>query len=117
MPVVLFLIVLSGCRDNTPVKGAYPQRGLASWYVSGHTATGEKYDADSLTCAMRRRDFGGYYMVCNDNNNKCVVVRHNNFGPSRKKFNEGRIIDLSRAAFASIAELDEGLIRVTVRQE
>lgn len=115
--IILFFVMLSGCQDNAPVKGAYPQKGLASWYVSAHTATAERYDADALTCAMRKRDFGKYYMVCNTGNNKCVVVRHNNFGPSRKRFNEGRIIDLSKAAFSSIAELDEGLIRVTVRQE
>ena len=114
---ILGLIIFTGCQDNLPVRGAYPQEGLASWYVSAHTATGERYDADSLTCAMRKRDFGKYYMVCNPRNNKCVVVRHNNFGPSRKKFKEGRIIDLSKAAFSSIADLDEGLVRVTVRQE
>ena len=63
---------------------------------------------------MRIRDFGRYYRVCNTANDRCVVVRHNNFGPAKKLFERGRIIDLSRAAFEQIADLKEGVIQVTV---
>lgn len=108
------LILLVGCADNRPVSGPYPEQGLATWYTAKLTASGERFDGDSLTCAMRKRGFGGYYRVCNVKNNKCVTVRHNNFGPSLKKFKEGRIIDLSKAAFSSIAELEEGVIKVAV---
>jgi rare lipoprotein A (peptidoglycan hydrolase) len=43
-----------------------------------------------------------------------VVVRHNNFGPSKYFYDQGRIIDLSRAAFLRIADLEEGIINVSV---
>ncbi len=111
------LFSLCGCNDNIPVYGVYPKAGLASWYVSKHTASGEAYKESMFSCALRRRDFGRYYRVCNLANNRCVVVRHNNFGPSRAMFNKGRIIDLSREAFAKIADLENGVIKVSVEEE
>lgn len=112
----ILLFAACGCRDDRPVKGAYPARGTASWYSSRITATGERYDGNDLTCAMRKTDFGGFYKVCNLDNDKCVTVRHNNFGPSGRMYSQGRIIDLSRGAFAQIAELDDGLAKVTVER-
>jgi len=114
--LLCFMLIL-GCADNQPVSGAYPSAGLATWYLAKRTATGEKFDADALTCAIRKTDFGKYYKVCNAENNRCVVVRHNNFGPSRSKFIQGRIIDLSRGAFLRIADLEKGVIKVTVTEE
>ncbi len=107
-------ILICGCANNEPVRWPYPQQGLASWYSAKLTASGERFDGNALTCAMRKTDFGKYYKVCNLTNNKCVIVRHNNFGPSYRKFSEGRIIDLSKAAFSNIADLKEGVIKVTV---
>ncbi|MDD5194238.1 MAG: septal ring lytic transglycosylase RlpA family protein [Candidatus Omnitrophica bacterium] len=94
----------------------YPAEGLASWYHAKKTATGKRFSATPFSCAMRRWDYGKYYRVCNIDNGKCVIVLHNNFGPSKKFYKRGRIIDLSKAAFASLAELKKGLIRVTVTQ-
>lgn len=108
---------LCGCSDNIPVYGAYPKTGLASWYVSKHTASGEAYRDNLFSCALRKRGFGKYYEVCNLDNNRCVVVRHNNFGPSRAMFNKGRVIDLSKEAFLRIADLEDGVIRVSVEEE
>ncbi|MDD4182744.1 MAG: septal ring lytic transglycosylase RlpA family protein [Candidatus Omnitrophica bacterium] len=114
IPVMLFL---AACADNTPVAGPYPKIGAASWYSAKITATGEKANDNDLTCAMRKKDFGKYYRVCNTANDKCVVVRHNNFGPSKRFYDQGRIIDLSKAAFSRIADLEEGIIEVTVGEE
>lgn len=111
------LIFISGCSaDNRAVAGSYPSEGLATWYTAKHTAIGEKFDDKTLSCAMRKRDFGKYYKVCNVENNKCVIVRHNNFGPSLRMFNKGRIIDLSRAAFSGIADLKEGVIKIILSE-
>ncbi len=110
----LVLFSLSGCANNDPVIGPYPKTGKASWYSAKITATGEKFSNNDLTCAMRKTDFGKYYKVCNITNNKCVVVRHNNFGPSKYLYDQGRIIDLSRTAFLRIADLQEGIIKVRV---
>lgn len=112
-----FFLLLAGCSDNRPIQGFYPTIGLASWYSAEHTATGERFDPESLTCAMRRNDFGKFYKVCNTRNNQCVIVRHNNFGPSIAMFRRGRIIDLSKAAFSQIADLKEGVIRVAVIEQ
>lgn len=111
------LLLLAACADNAPVSGPYPRRGMASWYSAKVTATGEKFDANDLTCALRKTDFGKRYKVCNIANNKCVTVRHNNFGPSKYFYNKGRIVDLSKAAFSRIADLDEGVIAVIVGEE
>lgn len=113
----LFFLLISGCDDNRPVAGSYPTKGLATWYTAKITATGEKFDDREFTCAIRKNDFGKYYKVCNVENNKCVVARHNNFGPSFGMFKRGRIIDLSKAAFSNIADLKEGVIKVTVSVE
>ncbi len=110
------LLFLGGCADNNPVVGPYPNTGIASWYSTQHTATGEKFNSNDLTCAMRKNDFGKNYKVCNMANNKCVVVRHNNFGPVKPLYNQGRIIDLSKAAFSRIADLKDGTIKVTVEE-
>ncbi|MEJ2333822.1 MAG: RlpA-like double-psi beta-barrel domain-containing protein [Desulfobulbaceae bacterium] len=50
-------------------------------------------------------------MVTNLNNDKTVKVRINDRGP----FVKGRIIDLTRAAFAKIDELEKGLTEVEIR--
>jgi len=99
--------------------------GTASWYstkscqregTSGvWTASGERFNDNGLTCAMRSRDFGKYYKVTNLANNKSIIVKHNDFGPNKKLAAEGRVIDLSKAAFAKIADLKVGLIKVEVK--
>ena len=114
--VWMALLFLGGCADNRPVTGAYPKTGMASWYSDKITTTGEKSNGNYLTCAMRKIDFGKHYKVCNIANNKYVVVRHNDFGPSKRSYDKGRIIDLSRSAFLRIADLKDGIINVTVEE-
>jgi len=113
----LVVVFLAACADNNPVIGIYPKTGKASWYFAKITATGEKFDSNDLTCAMRKTDFGKRYKVCNIANNKCVTVRQNNFGPSKYFYDQGRIIDLSKAAFSRIADFDEGVIKVIIGEE
>ncbi|MDD5730386.1 MAG: septal ring lytic transglycosylase RlpA family protein [Candidatus Omnitrophica bacterium] len=98
------------------MAGKYPEEGLASWYSSKTTSTGEGFSDDYFSCAMRRVDFGKCYQVCNMENNKCVVVRHNDFGPAKNYFKRGRIIDLTKTAFSQIASLEEGLVKVKVNE-
>ena len=100
--------------------------GTASWYstescqregTSGTvTASGEAYDEDALTCASWDYPFGTMLLVLNRDNNKSVIVRVTDRGPSKRLVKRGRIIDLSKGAFSRIAELDQGVIRVTVWQ-
>ena len=80
------------------------------------TASGERFNENDLTCALRSRDFGGLYKVTNLNNGKSVVVRHNDFGPNKKLHAKGRIIDLSLGAFLRLADTREGIISVSVER-
>lgn len=90
--------------------------GLASYYTvkssSNITASGEEFKDEGLTCAMRNRDFGSFYEVCNLANNKCVIVKNNDYGPNKRLKN--RIVDLTPKAFSMIGDLDKGLIKVNV---
>lgn len=114
--LIVCLVLLFGCADNQPVVGPYPTQGKASWYTARRTASGEKFNQWGFTCAIRKFDFGKYYRVCNVANNKCVVVRHNDFGPAKRLYLGGRIIDLSKSAFFGIADLKKGIIEVTVHE-
>jgi rare lipoprotein A len=109
--------VLLNWDAGDAVKGPYPSAGKATWYTALITATGEHLDNDSLTCALRKKDYGKYYKVCSTDNGKCVVVRHNNFGPRKRLFRQGRIVDLSRKAFSELADLETGIINVTVTED
>lgn len=80
------------------------------------TASGEKFNENDMTCAMRNRDFGKHYKVTNLENGKSVIVKHNDFGPNKKLWNKGRRIDLSKAAFAAIADLKSGVVEVRVEE-
>jgi len=113
--IVFCFSILISCAPDQPVKGPYPKEGLASWYDPSSSVPG-LFKKWGITCAMRKTDYGKYYRVCNLANNKCIFVRHNDFGPSNIMYARGRIIDLSKAAFRRIANLDHGVIHVTVSQ-
>ncbi|MEU7617058.1 septal ring lytic transglycosylase RlpA family protein [Micromonospora rifamycinica] len=84
----------------------------ASFYDEGQlTANGENFDPNALTAAHKTLPFNTKVRVTNPTNGKSVTVRINDRGP----FIDGRCIDLSRAAFASIASVDLGAL--TVRYE
>ncbi len=112
--LVLCVFLCCGYRGKSHAARQYPSLGYATWYNPRHPASGERYVKGGLTCAMRRRDFGKSYLVCNQKNHKCVVVRHNDFGPSFYLFLVGRIIDLSRDAFSKIGDLKKGILCVRI---
>lgn len=96
---------VSAPRQSPPTAGG----GLASWYARGRTtASGERFDPNGLTAAHRTLAFGTRLRVCHDG--RCVEVRVNDRGPSRRT---GRALDLSRASFAAIAPLSAGVVTVT----
>jgi rare lipoprotein A len=81
----------------------------ASYYDEPQgTANGETFDPEALTAAHKEWDFDTRVRVINPDNGKSVVVRINDRGP----YVDGRCIDLSRAAFRVIADLDLGHIEV-----
>jgi rare lipoprotein A len=88
------------------------QHGQASWYSlpGNKTANGERMNPSDLTAAHRSLPFGTRVVVENLSNGRSVVVRINDRGP----FIGGRIIDLSKAAAASIGMIAAGTAKVRV---
>lgn len=115
VPVVL-AIMLAGCalpRLN-PFSDPNNQRGKASWYGDRFhgrtTASGERYNMNAMTAAHPSLPFATVVRVTHLGNGRTVDVRINDrFGGRR-----GRIIDLSKAAFARLAPLEAGVIEVRV---
>lgn len=98
----------------------YTLTGLASWYskkspgIRQRTANNEIFDDRAMTCAMWGASFDQRLRVTNLENGKSVVVRVNDRGPHPRFFRQGRIIDLTEAAFSRIAPTEQGLIRIRI---
>lgn len=84
--------------------------GVASYYgnESGrHTASGQRFNPDALTCAHRSLPFGTRLRVRHAGRSVAVTV--NDRGP----FVRGRVLDLSTAAARAIGLTGAGVGRVT----
>ena len=94
------------------ITSSVAQSGIASVYSykGGRTASGERSHPAGLTAAHRSLPFGTRVLVENLSNGQSVVVRINDRGP----FTGGRIIDLSKAAAASIGMIASGVANVRV---
>ena len=95
--------------------------GTASWYsvtdpgVVALTASTERFNDRDLTCAMWGVPFNARLKVTNLHNGRSVIVRVNDRGPAEDLvLTQDRVIDLTKTAFAAIAEPGQGLIRVRV---
>jgi rare lipoprotein A len=78
------------------------------------TASGEKFDEQALTCAIRSRDFGSIWRVTNNANGKTIIVRHTDYGPGRKATANGVIIDLTPKGFELLGAGRKGMLNVTI---
>ena len=72
------------------------------------TASGEIFDNSKFTAANRTLPFGTNIRVTNLNNGKQVIVKINDRGP----FHASRALDISKAAFDEIGDIDHGTIPV-----
>lgn len=101
-------------------QASWPRVGLASWYsqedpgVVPLTASGETFADADLTAAMWEVPFQSCIQVTNLKTLEQIAVRVNDRGPRKRLAAAGRVIDLSRAAFAQVADLGEGLIPVVL---
>jgi rare lipoprotein A len=113
MRAKMITVGLLGAAALLPVDHAKAdQLGHASWYSlpANITANGEQMNPNELTAAHRSLPFGTRVLVENLSNGQSVVVRINDRGP----FIGGRIIDLSKAAAASIGMINAGTAKVRV---
>lgn len=118
LAILLAFFMLAGCstlRSNHPADWVgYTESGEASYYANRHqmqkTASGERYRHELKTAAHRTIPFGARVRVTNVDNGKSVLVKINDRGP----FVRGRIIDLSRSAFATIGNPAAGLLDVEI---
>ena len=91
--------------------------GVASWYGerfhNKRTASGELFNMNAMTCASNTHKMGTKLLVTNKENGKSVIVKVNDTGGFKKY---GRTLDLSKGAFAKIANTKKGLIDVTIKK-
>lgn len=108
-----------GINDNYSMG----EIGWASWYSrksclkeSGQCimANGRRLDDEDYTAAIWDKEFGAILEVTNLDTNTKVKVEVTDRGPAKRLVKEGRIIDLSMAAFKKICPLSQGLCKVKV---
>ena len=105
------------------------QVGHASWYGEDHRgrlmANGQRFDPDKLTAASWFYPLGTRVLVTlksdpkvlNPQPARSVLVTITDRGPHNRLVQGGRVIDLSRAVFRHLADLDRGLIEVVVQPQ
>lgn len=103
-------------QKSTNVEKVGPiQYGIASWYGGNHhgrkTANGSIFNQNALTCASNNHKFGTKLRVTNPQNGKSIVVTVTDRGGFTRL---GRLLDLSKGAFAQLAPIQKGLLRVAV---
>jgi len=94
--------------------------GRASWYsrhspgINDRTANNELFDDTKIACAIWGLPFNSRVLVANILNGKWVVARVNDRGPHQRLVLQGRVIDLTKAAFERLAPSKKGLAFVVV---
>ena len=95
---------------------AFAAEGMASYYGRQHhglrTASGERFNMNAMTCAMRVRRFGHSVTVTALSTGRSATCRVNDFGPASRT---GRIIDVSAAMAGALGFKHRGTARVEVR--
>ncbi len=104
-------------------KGPRVLYGQASWYsekspgIRKKTANNEIFNDKKLTAAMWDVAFNQKVKVTNLDNGKAVIVRVNDRGPHRRYYKKGRIIDLTKVAFARLEHPKKGLVSVEMLKD
>ena len=100
------------------LAGAEPIILTASWYsvesclregTSGIMANGRKLDDTKFTAASWDYPFKTRLRITNCRSNKSVIIEITDRGPSKRLVKKGRVIDLSRAAFAYLVGGEQNL--------
>ncbi len=117
--LLAILPLLHGCTSDKsyqahPELTGHSESGKASYYAMKFqfrkTASGERFNNYAMTAAHKTLAFGTKVLVTSINTGKSVTVTINDRGP----FVKGRIIDLTRAAFSEIEDIDRGIAEVKI---
>lgn len=88
----------------------------ASWYGPGFhgkiSKSGEVFDQNKMTCASTCYPMNTLLEVINSENGKSVFVRVTDTGGFEQY---GRKLDLSKAAFQKIENLEKGIVKIKIR--
>ena len=120
--IIVLLMISHATSDEASVinPDSMTWVGHASWYsrqspgIHKHTANNEIFDDQDMTCAIWGVPFNQKIKVTNIDTSRSIIVRVNDRGPHRRYVNQGRIIDLTKAAFHELSPLKKGLIRVSL---
>lgn len=104
------------CKEpaQKKLKCIFIDEGYASWYGGGFhgkkTASGIKFNKNTLSAAHKSIEFGTLVRVTNWQNNKSIIVEIVDRGPVSKR----RIIDLSEKAAMQIGLHKKGFGKVSL---
>jgi rare lipoprotein A len=123
MKSLLLALTLGLAAFRVAAGNSSSATGVASWYGEDHRgrlmANGKQFNPDHLTAASWFYPLGSKVRVTAKgpgNQSKAVIVRITDRGPSMDLVREGRIIDLTYAAFQQLSSPDRGLISVKVEK-
>ena len=107
-----WIAIVALCAVELASGVALAESGVASTYPRSYqgrrTASGERLDANAMTCAHRRHPFGSMLRVTAGE--KSITCRVTDRGP----FTRGRVIDLTPVAAHALGF--SGLVRVTIER-
>lgn len=95
----------------------------ASWYsvescrregTSGIMSNGKELKNEDMVCASWDYPFQTILRITNITNGRSVEVVVSDRGPAKRLYKKGRVIDLSKGAFAKIANLKQGVIPIKI---
>jgi len=79
-------------------------------------ANGKQFSDDNKIAASWDYSFGTKLKVTCVRTGRSTIVEVMDRGPSKKLYKKGRVLDLSKSAFAEIAPLKWGIIEVRIEK-
>ena len=121
--ILSLLTALTIVDAKTTQSHVPPSTGAASWYGEAHRgrlmANGKKFDPGKLTAASWFYPLGAKIRVVHQapgRKPRSVLVTITDRGPAKELVENGRIIDLTYAAFKRLGDPDVGLLPVILRR-
>ena len=114
--IIFYAVALSFCHARELTASWYSVESCKREGTSGIMANGRKLNDNAYTVASWDHSFGTILEVTNLLNGKVVRCEVTDRGPARKLYKNGRVLDLSMAAFKAIADLRTGVIPVQIRR-